>query len=230
MITIHHLENSRSVRILWLLEELGLEYNVVVHTRNETGLAKEDYKELHPIGKSPILVDGDTVIAESGAMIEYLLDYYGEGKSLRPPIRTPERNRYNYWLHASEGSIMNVAAIALVLNRMDSKTPFMIRSIVKAVTGKVRGAYVTPNVTKILDYTEAELGKYKWFAGDDFTAADIQMGFTMNVLEARCGLYDRYPNCKRWIQQAQARAAYKRALETGGAIDLKERESKEKRM
>ncbi len=220
MITLHHLENSRSFRILWLLEELDLDYELVSYKRDkESGQAMADLKAQHLLGKAPLLVDGEQVVAESGAIIEYLLDHYGEGR-LRPQSGSKERIEYNYWMHAAEGSIMNLLTLSLFLNRMDSQPPLPIRAIVKLVTGKVRSAYLNHNLQKTLEYIEHALGEQRWFAGQEFSAADVQMGFVMTALNARGGLNANYPNCQRWLQQVESRPAYQRAMEKNGEMKL----------
>ena len=220
MLILHHLENSRSFRILWLLEELALAYELKTYARDpESGQAQADYKELHALGKAPLLIDDDNVLVESGAIIEYLLDTYGAGR-LRPAIGTPERLRYNYWMHAAEGSIMNLLTLSLFLNRMDSRAPFFLKPFIRPVTGQVRRAYVRPNLGKTLAYIEQELGRSDWFAGDEFSAADIQMGYVMTALAARAGLGDDFPNCRRWQHQVEARPGYRRAMEKNGEMKL----------
>ncbi|MEQ8407386.1 MAG: glutathione S-transferase [Gammaproteobacteria bacterium] len=220
MITLHHLENSRSFRILWLLEELGLDYELVEYKRDKaSGQAEAELRKQHALGKAPLLVDGEQVVIESGAIIEYLLDRYGEGR-FRPAPDSPDRIRYNYWLHASEGTVMTLMILSLFLNRMETQPPLPIRAIVKLVTGQVKTAYLNPNLKKIIDYIEAELGEHKWFAGAEFTAADVQMGFAMTALSARAGLKKDHPNCQRWLEQVEARPAYQRAMERNGEMKL----------
>ncbi len=220
MITLHHLENSRSFRILWLLEELGLEYKLVQHRRDpETSAAMADYKDLHPLGKAPILIDGDKILIESGAIMEYLIDHHSDGQ-LRPGTDDEERYRYNYWMHAAEGSVMNLITLALFLNRMESRAPFFVRPFIKPVTRAVRSGYVNPNLQKTLLYTEQELGRYAWFAGDMFSGADIMMSFVMMAMAARGGLDEQYPNCQRWVRQMEQRPAFQRAMEKNGEMRL----------
>lgn len=220
MLTLHHLENSRSFRILWLLEELELDYELVNYKRDpESGQAQADLRGKHMLGKAPLLVDGEQEIAESGAIIEYLLDSYGEGR-LRPAVGTVERINYNFWLHAAEGTYMSLLILALFLNRMDSRSPFFIRPFIKLVTGKVRQAYLDPNMEKSLRLVETTLAEQRWFAGDEFTAADIQMGFVMTALSGRGGLDSRFPNCRRWIKEAESRPAWQRAMEKNGPMQL----------
>ncbi len=222
MITLHHLENSRSIRILWLLEELGIEFKLEHFGRDRTtDIAKEEFKSLHVLGKAPLITDGELVIAESGAIIEYILDSYGNGK-LRPQIGTSERIKYNYWMHAAEGSLMNLNTLALILNRMDAKSPLIIKPIIKAVTRKVREGYLNANMTKLLAHMEAELEADKWFSGTEFTAADIQMGYVMLALEVRGGMNSSHVNCKRWIRQMNERPAFQTAMEKNGPLVLLE--------
>lgn len=220
MITLHHLENSRSFRILWLLEEMGLDYDLLHYRRDpDSGQAMADLREKHVLGKAPLLEDGVQVIVESGAIIEYLLDTYGDG-SLRPAAGTPERIHYNTWMHAAEGSLMTLMILALFLNRMDSRSPFFIKPFIRVVTGKVREGYLDPNLARQLKFVESELGRRQWFAGEAFSAADVQMGFVMTALAARGGLDQQYPNCQRWMGQMQERPAYQRAMEKNGEMKL----------
>ena len=220
MITLHHLENSRSIRILWLLEELGVEYQLEHFRRDrDSDLAKNDFKKLHRLGKAPILTDGDLVLIESAAIIEYLIDTYANGR-FKPHVATPERISYNYWMHAAEGSAMNLATVSLVLNRMDSRVPFIIKPILKMVTKKVRESYIKPGMANFIDYIEEQLSQSSWFAGKEFSGADIQMGFVMTVLQARGGLDDKYPNAMRWLEQMAERPAFQAAMEKNGDFNL----------
>lgn len=219
-ITVHHLNNSRSQRVLWLLEELGLPYEIKHYKRDpKTMLAPPALKAVHPLGKSPVITDGDATLAESGAIIEYLLDRHGEGR-LRPAAGTPERLRFTYWLHFAEGSAMNPLLMKLVFNRMlNSPMPFFARPIARSIAVKVLDGFVHPNLKAQLDYMEAELGKSEWFAGEEFSAADIQMSFPLEAAAHRAGLDDSRPRLWRFLQRIHARPAYHRALERGGPYD-----------
>jgi glutathione S-transferase len=176
MITVHHLNNSRSQRVLWLLEELGLPYQIKHYQRDKkTMLAPPELRAVHPLGKSPVVTDNGKTIAESGAIVEYLVDTYGQGK-LKPPPGTDEALAYTYWLHFAEGSAMPPFLIKLIFDTMESrKMPFFIKPVVKGIAGKVRKGFLDRQIGSVLDYMESELGKHEWFAGNEFTAADIQM-------------------------------------------------------
>src|SRR4051812_14305770 len=171
MITVHHLNNSRSQRVLWLLEELGTPYQVVRYQRDaKTMLAPPELRAIHPLGKSPVITDGDTSVAESGAIIEYLVGRYGDGR-LVPAARTPESLRYTYWLHYAEGSAMTPLLLSLVFRRMpQAPMPFFLRPVVRGIADKVKASYVDPQLKLHFDYMEGELGKTPWFAGSEFSA------------------------------------------------------------
>ncbi len=217
MITVHHLNNSRSQRVLWLLEELGLPYEVKHYQRDaKTMLAPPELRAVHPLGKSPVITDGNVTIAESGAIVEYLIDSYGEGH-FKPPPGTPQRLRYTYWLHYAEGSLMPPLLMKLVFDEVEkAPMPFFIKPIAKAISGKVKSAFISPQITQHLDYIEAELGKSMWFAGKEFTGADIQISFALEAAEARAGLNDSRPHLMAWLKRIHARPAYMRALKKGG--------------
>jgi glutathione S-transferase len=219
MITIHHLNNSRSQRVLWLLEELGLSYEVKRYERDaKTMLAPPELRAVHPLGKSPVISDGDLVIAESGAIVEYLVETYGAGR-LRPPAGTPEGRRYTYWLHFAEGSAMPPLLMKLIFDRIATgPMPFFARPIAKAISAKVLQGFVLPTIKSQLDFMEAEVaGKGPWFAGAELSAADIQMSFVLEAAAQRAGLRaDRYPRLAELLQRMQSRPAYRRALERGG--------------
>ena len=220
MLVVHHLNNSRSQRVLWLLEELGLPYDLRRYQRNQqTLLAPPELKAVHPLGKSPVVVDGDLTLAESGAIIEYLADRYGEGR-LAKPFGTPERVRYTYWLHYAEGSAMTPLLLKLMFDRVaEARMPFFVRPIVKGVRAKVMEAFIGPNLELHLDYLESELARAPWFCGDEMTGADIQMSFPLELMVVRAGLDDRRPKLMDWLRRIHARPAYQRALERGGKYD-----------
>ena len=222
MIVVHHLEHSRSQRVLWLLEELGLAYEIVQYKRDpETMLAPPELRAVHPLGKSPVIVDGDATVAESGAIVEYLVDKYGRDSGLKPRDGSPERLRYTYWLHYAEGSAMPPLLLSLVFARLPkAPMPFFVRPIVAGLSRKVRSAYIDPQVALHLDYLEAELGKSAWFAGDDFTAADIQMSFPLEAAATRGGLGAHRMKIADWLKRIHARPAYKRALMRGGPFKM----------
>ncbi|GGC79952.1 glutathione S-transferase [Undibacterium terreum] len=221
MITVHHLNNSRSQRVLWLLEELGLEYEIKFYERDpKTMLAPAALKEVHPLGKSPVITDGDLTVAESGAIIEYLLERYGQGR-LIPAAGTPERLRYTYWLHFAEGSAMSPLLLKLIFDRIESgPMPFFIKPIARGIAQKVKSAFIQPQITRHLDYMEAEIAKTGWFAGSQFSAADIQMSFPLEASAARAGLDGSRPQLMAWLKRIHALPAYQRALEKGGAYEL----------
>ncbi len=215
-IVVHHLNNSRSQRVLWLLEELGVPYEIVRYQRDpDTMLAPESLRRVHPLGKSPVVTDGDLVLAESGAIVEYLADRYGAGR-LAPVPGTPDRLRYMYWLHYAEGSAMPPLLLKLVFQRVESaKLPFFFKPIAKAISKNVNRSFIDPQLKLHLDYMEGELAKNTWFVGEAFSGADIQMSFPVEAASKRGGLGDR-PRLRAWLDRIHARAAYRRALERGG--------------
>jgi glutathione S-transferase len=219
MITVHHLNNSRSQRVLWLLEELGVEYRIQRYERDpKTMLAPPALRTVHPLGKSPVITDGGRTIAESGAIIDYLVEQYGKGR-LIPPAGTGERLRYTYWLHYAEGTLMPLMVMSLVFNRVE-RAPWPVRPIAKLISGQVRRGYLRPNIEANLDFLESELGKSTWFAGDDLTAADVQMSFALEAAAARGGLDQSRPKLAAFLERVRARAAYQRAQEKGGPYKL----------
>ncbi len=221
MITVHHLNNSRSQRVLWLLEELGVPYEVRRYERDpQTMLAPAALKAVHPLGKSPVITDGEVTLAESGAIVEYLAGRYGGGRLL-PPEGTPERLRCTYWLHYAEGSAMPPLLLSLIFTRVrEAPAPFFVRPIARAIDDKVMAGFVTPNVQLHLDYMEGELGRSAWFAGEEFSAADVQMSFPLEAAAARGRLDAGRPRLQAFLERIHARPAYQRALAQGGPYEL----------
>lgn len=217
MITVHHLNDSRSQRVLWLLEELGVPYEIKHYQRDPaTMLAPESLRQVHPLGKSPVITDGDVTVAESGAIIEYLVERHGNGR-LVPAAGTPERMAYRYWMHFAEGSAMPPLLLKLVFMKIAStKVPFFIKPIVRGISAKVMSTLVDPNLKRQLDFMEAELGKSEWFAGKEFSAADIQMSFPIEAAAQRAGLDATRPRLMAYLKRIHERPAYARALERGG--------------
>jgi glutathione S-transferase len=222
MITVHHLNNSRSQRVIWLLEELGVDYEIKRYQRDpKTMLAPKSLLKVHPLGKSPVITDGDVVVAESGAIIEYLIDRYDIESKLTPAPGTPTRLRYTYWLHFAEGSAMSPLLMKLVFNRIEkAPMPFFAKPIAKAISKNVKSNFIDPQIKAHLDYVESELTKSTWLAGGRLTGADIQMSFPLEAAAARGGLDETYPKIMAYLKRIHARAAYKRALERGGDYNL----------
>ncbi|MEH2184243.1 glutathione S-transferase family protein [Nostoc sp.] len=208
MIVVHHLNNSRSQRVLWLLEELGIEYEIKFYERDpKTMMAPESLRQVHPLGKSPVITDADLTIAESGAIIEYLVDRYGNGR-LVPASGTPEYLRYKYWLHYAEGSAMPPLVMRVILNNFG------------AGDSSVVSGFVAPQIKLHFDYIEGELRKNTWFAGNEFTAADIQMSFPLEIVATLPEEVKNRAKLKEFVERIHERPAYKHALERGGEYDL----------
>jgi glutathione S-transferase len=216
MITVHHLNNSRSQRILWLLEEIGVEYQIKHYQRDpKTMLAPPELRAVHPLGKSPVITDGELPLAESGAIIEYLAGRYGQ--QLLPAEGSPERLRCSYWMHFAEGSAMPPLLLKLVFDTLErAPMPFFVKPIARGISSKMKGTYINPQLRQTLDYLEGELGKSEWFAGDSFSVADIQMSFPLEAAASRAGLDASRPKLKAFLERIHARPAYQRALERGG--------------
>jgi glutathione S-transferase len=225
MIVVHHLNNSRSQRVLWLLEELGLDYEIKPYQRDrKTMLAPPELRAVHPLGKSPVITDTSNeaglTLAESGAILEYLADKYGSGR-LAPAPGTPERLRYTYWMHFAEGSAMPPLLLKLIFDRVKSgPMPFFVKPIARSIADRVLNAMVLPNLERNLDFMEGELGKSEWFAGAAFSTADIQMSFPLEAARVRGGLDERRPRLMAYLQKIHSRPAYLRALERGGKYEL----------
>lgn len=203
-ITVHHLENSRSQRVLWLLEELSIPYSIVRYERDrKTMLAPPELKSVHPLGKSPVIVDDEAgvTVAETGAIVEYLVDK--ASGSFGKPADREQALRYRFWLHYAEGSMMPPLLLKLVLSRV----PIM---------GKIAVKRIQPMIDVHLDYVEAELGRHPWFAGNDISAADVMMSFPLEAARSRAGLDDSRPAIMAWLAKIHARPAYREALTKGG--------------
>ena len=220
MITVHHLDNSRSQRVLWMLEELGLPYEVKHYRRDrKTMLAPPELRRVHPLGKSPVITDAGLTLAESGAILEYLVETHGEGRFV--PVAKADRLRYRYWMHYAEGSAMPPLLLKLVFDRVEtSPAPFFVRPILRQVAGRVKSTFVEPQIKLHLDYVEGELAKGEWFAGPEFSAADVQMSFPIEAAAARGGLDGSRPRLMAFLERVRARPAYQRALERGGKLSL----------
>ncbi len=219
MITVHHLEKSRSTRVLWLLEELDLPYEIVTYRRNpQTMLAPPELKKIHPLGKSPIVKDDDRTLVESGAILEYLVERHGEGRLLPPP-GSDERLRYTRWMHYAEGSLMPPLLLKLVFETTTRKAPWPIKPIAKAIAGTVLSQFVEPQIATHFDHVESELGRSTWFAGDTFTAADIQVSYPIEAYASRA-MTSPHPNISKYLERIHARPAYRRAIEKGGPVTL----------
>jgi glutathione S-transferase len=206
MIRLHHLNASRSHRILWLLEELGTPYEIVRYQREKSMLAPESLRRVHPLGKSPVVEEDGRVLAESGAIVEVLVERHGGGASLAPLRGTPEWERYVYWLHYAEGSAMPPLLLKLVLSKMGP-------------LGWPARGYVDGQIKRHVDYVESELEKHMFFAGDTFTAADIQMSFPVEAMAARGGGASR-PALRSFLERIHERPAYRRAIERGGPLEV----------
>ena len=217
MITVHHLENSRSQRVLWLLEELGLPFEIVHYKRDATTmLAPPELLAVHPLGKSPVITEGDTTVAETGAIVEYILAQHGGGRLL-PAVSTPDALRYRYWLHFAEGSAMPPLLLTLIFDRIaNAPMPFFIKPIARGISNKVMNLMVRPNLKRQLDFMESELGRSAWFAGDALTGADIMMSFPLEAAAQRAGLDASRPKLMDFLKRVHARPAYQRALQRGG--------------
>lgn len=221
MLTVHHLENSRSQRLLWLLEELEVPYEIRRYARDpKTLLAPPGLRKVHPLGKSPVITDGDLTLAESGAIIEYVLERYGQGR-LAPPPGSAARRRLTYWLHYAEGSLMPLLVMKLVFARVEkAPAPFFVRPLIRAIVRNVNRAYLDRELHLHLGYLEGELTRGEWFAGESFSAADVQMSFPVEAAFARGGAASGYPRLRAWLERIQARPAWRRALEKGGPYDV----------
>lgn len=214
-LTVHHLERSRSHRVLWALEELGLTYELRTYARHPTTLlAPPELQRVHPLGKSPVLTDGDLTLAESGAILEYLAARYGNGR-LVPPRDSPEYLQYIYWLHYAEGSLMPVLLVQLIMSKVQ-KAPLVVRPVARSIAAQVNKAYVHPNLQRHFDHIEQALEKSTWFVGEELTMADIQMSYPIEAALERAGAGRELPAMTAFLRRVRQRPAYQRAVARGG--------------
>ena len=217
-IIVHHLNESRSQRVLFLLEELGVPYEIKFYQRNpKTMLAPPELKAVHPLGKSPVVVDDGTVLAETGLIVDTLIERHGGRGTLRPQAGSADRLLYDYHLHYAEGSLMPLVLMSLIFMRVPRETPGLVRPVAKLISAGVMSKFVGPNVKNNLDYLEAQLSGRPWFAGEVLTGADAMMSFPIQALNARGGLADR-PNLRGWLQRLEARPAWQKAIDKGGKL------------
>lgn len=225
MITVHHLELSRSQRILWLLEELELPYEIVVYRRNKkTRLAPAELKAIHPLGKAPVITDGKLAVAESGAILEYIAEKYGADLKgdlsvLEPARGTEEHRECRFWMHYAEGSLMNWLVMKLVFMTIPTQPmPFFARPIAKQICSTVLAKLIDPNIDTAMEFMESHLTKHKWFSGERLTLADFQMSFAVEAALSRSQGADKYPHLMAYKQRINDRPAYQRAIAKGGPV------------
>jgi glutathione S-transferase len=225
MITVHHLETSRSQRILWLLEELGVPYELKVYRRDPaTRLAPPELKKIHPLGKSPVITDAGEVIAESGAIIEYLVERYGQNAAgelanLQPVSGTPGNRECRFWMHYAEGSLMNWLVMKLVFMSIPRRPmPFFVKPIARSLCSAVQQKLIDPNLETALQFMDEHLAKNPWFAGEQLSIADFQMSFAVEAALARTRADGKYPHLQAYKDKLNARPAYQRAIEKGGPV------------
>lgn len=223
MIVVHHLEHSRSQRILWLLEELGLPYTVKRYSRDpKTYLAPPELFKVHPLGKSPVITDGDITVAESGAIVEYLVDKAG-GK-LRPEAGTQAARDFTYWMHFAEGSAMPFLVMTLIFNKIENAPlPLLLKPLIlpiaRGISKQVKSSFIDPNLTRQFKYINDVLTQNAWFCGSEMTAADIMMSFPLEAACSRADAISQFPKLREFVDRIHVRPAYKKALEVGGPYD-----------
>jgi glutathione S-transferase len=207
--------------VVWLLEELGLDYEIIKYRRDaETNLAPPEILKVHPLGKFPVIRDGELVLAESGAIVEYLLQRYGNGR-LAPAHDSPEWVRYRYWMHYAEGSAMPILLLKVVFDQIEAaRVPFFLRPLTRGIGGHVKRSLVQPQLDRHLDFLEAELGDSTWFAGEDLTGADVMMSFPLQAAVARAGLDGSRPRLLAYVRRIEQRPAFLRSIERGGPYQL----------
>ncbi|MBR9826190.1 MAG: glutathione S-transferase [Alphaproteobacteria bacterium] len=220
MLVLHHLNNSRSQRLLWLLEEINADYELRKYLRDpETMRAPDSLRAVHPLGKSPLLSDGDEVIAESAAIIEYIIDT--QAPHLRPEAGTPAYRDYVYWMHFAEGTLMTPLLIKLMGDRIaQARVPFFVKPVVKGVSNQLEETYSGPENEKNLAFVDAHLDGREWFCGDALTGADFQMSFPLEAASARIPGFSRFKNIASYLDRIHARPAYQRGLEKGDPYDF----------
>lgn len=216
MITVHHLENSRSQRVLWLLEELGTPYQVKRYERDaKTGLGPPELYDVHPLGKSPVITDADMTVAETGAIFEYLLDVYDTDHRLHAPRASKQARQMTYWLHYAEGSAMTPLLLKLIFSRLPERAPMLMRPLVKVIAAGTQKSFIDPRIKEHMDYLDDALARSGWFVGDEFSAADIMLSFPLEAAATRFPLKD-HPHIVKFVSRCHARPTYQKALETGG--------------
>ncbi|MBP1852657.1 glutathione S-transferase family protein [Rhizobium halophytocola] len=216
MITLHYLDNSRAHRILWLLEELGLSYDVRIYHRGSDMLAPDSLKAVHPLGKSPVIVDNGRVLAESGAICDYLIDTYGPTSGLRPAPDTDAFLAYRYWLHYAEGSAMPLLLLKLIFAKLPSQVPWFLKLPAGLISKGFAAKLVDPQMKTHMTYWNDELSRTGWFAGEQFSAADIMMSFPVETAMVRAAPGTETAAIRAYLAAIRERPAYKRALEQGG--------------
>lgn len=211
MVTLHHLEYSQSFRILWLLEELKVEYGIEKYNRDPvTLLAPEAYKLVSPLGTAPVITHGNTVLAETAAIMDYLIDLYPD-EILRPDVGTPHRARYLFWFHAAQGSIMPLMLMESVFHIIQTRVPVLLRLIVRPIFAKASNGFIKTRMVKLLDQAEKDLTQYDWFGGNELTLADILLSYPIEAAKKRGFINENYPNVTKWIERIHARPSFQRA-------------------
>ena len=215
MLTLHHLEYSQSFRVLWLLEELGIEYELKLYNRDaNTSLAPDEYKAISPLGTAPVITDGEVTLSETSAILDYIIDQHPSAQ-FRPEADAPNRQKYLFWFHASQGSLMPVGLMATLFRIMETRVPFFLKPFVKMISSGVNDGFVNPRLSAILKQAEQDLAGQSYFAGDDPTLADILLSYPMDAMGERGELVN-YPHCQNWLARIKARDAYKKAVEKDG--------------
>lgn len=221
VITLHHLENSQSIRILWLLEELGAPYEMKMYDRDKrTMLAPAAFKAVSPLGTAPVITEGEVTLAETNAIVDYILDRHGEGGGWRPGPGAPNRTRHLFWFHAAQGSLQPLLTTNFLFTALKTRAPWPVSAVLRSALGQLDKLFLHPRLDAILTEMERDLGTAPWFGGQDPTAADIVMGYCVDTASGRLGLGpDRYPNIAAFQARMQARPAYQRALSKDGKFD-----------
>lgn len=216
MLTLHHLEYSQSFRVLWLLEELGYEYELKLYQRDkETHQAPLEYKELSPLGTAPVITDGELTLAESSAITDYILDKVNE-QQLRPGADSPDRARYLFWLHTAQGSMMPLLLMEAVFNILISRAPFWMRPIVSSALNQASSRMILPRMNKLLALAEKDLADKPWFGGEQLSAADIVISYPMESALERHFITNEHPNCQAWLERIKQCPSYLSAREKDG--------------
>lgn len=220
MLTLHHLEYSQSFRILWLLEELDVNYQFKLYQRDPvTILAPDEYKKMSPLGTAPFITDGDLTLAETNAIVDYLMDQHPQS-NLVPAVSDPDRSRHLFWYNASQASLMPMMLMNAVMRISLQRSPFFVKPILKSVNGKIVSGMIKPRVNKLLQMAEEDLSKKEWFGGQHFSTADIAMSYPLESAKSRGFIDEKYPACLQWFERAYAREAFKRAKEKDGKASM----------